>query len=141
MIPAPHSRRLTGWLLDAYPVYDGMAIWILDDEGIRCRLIDPYRPSFYLAGSSTDLAVAGRLLTGQRISYRMNHVQRRELWSADTIPVCDMSIMQPTRFHEAVKVLTAQLSQLRFYHVDVALPQGSSWDERHDLRLPALRTS
>lgn len=58
------SRRLTGWLLDAYPVHDGMAIWILGDEGIRRRLVDPYRPSFYLAGSSTDLAAAWRLLTG-----------------------------------------------------------------------------
>lgn len=54
------SHRLAGWLLDAYPVHDGMALWILDDEGIRCRLLDPYRPSFYLAGSSIDLAVAGR---------------------------------------------------------------------------------
>ncbi|MEQ1795263.1 MAG: hypothetical protein ABL970_13860 [Nitrospira sp.] len=29
-----------------------LAIWILGDEGLRCRLIDPYLPSFYLAGPS-----------------------------------------------------------------------------------------
>jgi len=105
-----------------------MAIWILDDEGSRCRVVDPYRPSFYLAGASADLARAWRLLTDQRISYRVNHVRRRELWSADTIPVCEVSIQQPTRFHEAVKRLTTAIPQLRFYHADVALPQRYFYD-------------
>ncbi|MBX9658380.1 MAG: hypothetical protein K2X00_07415 [Nitrospiraceae bacterium] len=122
------SHRLAGWLLDAYPVHAGMAIWILDDEGIRCRLVDPYRPSFYLAGSSADLAVAWRLLTSQRISFQVNCVQRRELWSADTIPVCDVSILQPTRFHEAVKQLMAGVPELHFYHADVGLPQRYFYD-------------
>lgn len=122
----PH--RLAGWLLDAYPVHDGMAIWILDDEGIRWRVVDPYRPSFYLAGTSADLAVAWRLLTAQRIVYRVTRVQRRELWSADTIPVCDVSILQPTRFHEAVKRLMTDVPQLRFYQADIALPQRYFYD-------------
>lgn len=122
----PH--RLAGWLLDAYPVHDGMAIWILDDEGIRWRVVDPYRPSFYLAGASADLAVAWRLLTAQRIVYRVTRVQRRELWSADTIPVCDVSILQPTRFHEAVKRLMTDVPQLRFYQADIALPQRYFYD-------------
>jgi len=128
MMSGPLSRRLTGWLLDAYPVHDGMAIWILDDEGIRCRLVDPYRPSFYLAGSSADLAVAWRLLASRRISYRMSHVQRRELWSADTIPVCEVWILQPTRFQEAVTRLIADVPQLRFYHADIALSQRYFYD-------------
>ncbi len=128
MMSGPLSRRLTGWLLDAYPVYDGMAIWILGDEGIRCRLVDPYRPSFYLAGSSGDLTSASCLLTRRQILHQMHRVQRRELWEADTIPVSEVSILQPIRFHEAVKVLTAQLPQLRFYHVDVALPQRYFYD-------------
>lgn len=122
----PH--RLAGWLLDAYPVHDGMAIWILDDEGIRWRVVDPYRPSFYLAGASADLAVAWRLLTAQRIVYRVTRVQRRELWSADTIPVCDVSILQPTRFYEAVKRLMTDVPQLRFYQADIALPQRYFYD-------------
>lgn len=128
MLSGPLSHRLTGWLLDVYPVQEGMAIWILDDEGVRRRLVDPYHPSFYLAGSSADLALAGRLLTGRRISCRVNHVHRRELWSADQVPVCEVSILQPTRFHDAVKVLLVQAPQLRFYHVDVALPQRYFYD-------------
>lgn len=128
MISAPRSRHLTGWLLDTYPVHDGMAVWILDDEGLRCRFIDSYLPSFYLAGSSADLTVASRLLASRQIVHRVNHVQRRELWEVDTISVCEVSVLRPTRFHDAVKLLTAQLPQLRFYHVDVALPQRYFYD-------------
>ena len=58
----------------------------------------------------------------------MNRIQRRELWSADTIPVCEVSILQPTRFHEAVKRLMTDVPQLRFYHADIALPQRYFYD-------------
>ena len=39
--PALSHTRLTGWLLDVYPDRTGMAVWFLDDEGRRFRLLDP----------------------------------------------------------------------------------------------------
>ena len=50
----PLSHHLTGWLLDAYPVHVGMAVWFLADDGLRHRLIDPYAPAFYVAGVRAD---------------------------------------------------------------------------------------
>ncbi|HXX76199.1 MAG TPA: DNA polymerase domain-containing protein [Nitrospiraceae bacterium] len=123
-------HHLTGWLLDVYPVHDGMAIWLLDDEGSRRRLVDPYEPAFYLAGRHTDIALATHLLTERHIVHRCRAVERRELWDADTIPVSEISIVQPTRFQEAVKLVMESAPHLRFYEADVPLPQLYFYD-RH----------
>lgn len=105
-----------------------MALWVLDDTGIRRRLVDPYAPAFYLAGLADDLAQAIRLLTRQQILHRCRTVLRRELWDADTIPVLEVAILQPTRFQQAVTRLMARIPQLRFYQADVALPQLYFYD-------------
>lgn len=120
--------HLTGWLLDVYPVHDGMAVWLFDDEGSRRRLVDPYEPAFYLAGCHTDIALAARLLTERHIAHRCRAVERRELWDADTIPVCEITIVQPTRFQEAVRLVMGSAPHLRFYQADVALPQLYFYD-------------
>jgi len=107
-----------------------MAVWLLADDGIRHRLIDPYAPAFYVAGLRTDFTRAVRVLTQCHIPHRHGIVQRRELWDADTIPVCEIAIVHPTQFHHAVSLLMEAMPQLRFYQADVALPQLYLYDRR-----------
>jgi len=126
----PLFHHLTGWLLDAYPVHVGMAVWFLADNGVRHRLIDPYTPSFYLAGTSAGFTQATRLLTLHHIAHRHDMVQRRELWDADTIPVCEVVIIHPPQFQQAVKLVMESVPHLRLYQADVALPQLYFYDRR-----------
>jgi hypothetical protein len=126
----PLFHHLTGWLLDAYPVHVGMAVWFLADNGVRHRLIDPYAPAFYLAGTSAGFTQATRLLTQHHIVHRHGMVQRRELWDADTIPVCEVVIIHPTQFQQAVKLVMESVPHLRLYQADVALPQLYFYDRR-----------
>jgi len=126
----PLFHHLTGWLLDAYPVHVGMAVWLLADNGVRHRLIDPYAPAFYLAGTSAGFTQATRLLTQHHIVHRHGMVQRRELWDADTIPVCEVVIIHPTQFQQAVKLVMESVPHLRLYQADVALPQLYFYDRR-----------
>jgi DNA polymerase-2 len=128
MMPGLPSRRLTGWLLDAYPVQAGMAVWGIDDEGGRHRLIDPYAPAFYLAGPPADLSLAVRLLRRHAIACRTRTVHRRELWETDQMPVLEVAICEPTRFRSAVGLVMQHAPVLRAYHVDVALPQLYFYD-------------
>lgn len=44
----------TGWLFDLYPRGDRMVLWFITDEGRRLRLLDPFAPSFYVAGFADD---------------------------------------------------------------------------------------
>ena len=127
MTPLHH---LTGWLLDVYPVHAGMAVWLLADNGGRHGLIDPYEPAFYVAGLHADFTLAVRFLAERRIAHRHRIIQRRELWDADTIPVCEIAIRHPTQFHRAVSFLMKAMPQLRFYQADVALPQLYFYDRR-----------
>jgi DNA polymerase II len=124
------SHHLTGWLLDTYPVYVGMAVWLLADNGVRHRLIDPYAPAFYLAGAHTDCTIATRLLTRHHIAHRSRMVPRRELWDVDTMLVCEVAIVHPTQFHDAVMLVMKSVPHLRFYQADVALPQLYFYDRR-----------
>ncbi|HEY5627864.1 MAG TPA: hypothetical protein VIR79_07950, partial [Nitrospira sp.] len=126
----PLSHHLTGWLLDAYPVHVGMAVWFLADDGLRHRLIDPYAPAFYVAGVRADFTRAASLLQQRHIAHRSRVIQRRELWDADTIPVCELAIRHPTRFQEAVALIMDAMPRLRFYQADVALPQLYFYDRR-----------
>ncbi len=119
----PLCHHLTGWLLDVYPVFAGMALWVLDDDGTRRRLIDHFEPVFYLAGPSTDIACAMGLLGRHGIAHRHRRVLRRELWNVDAISVCEVAIVHPTDFLRGVRLLLEALPQLRFYQTDVALPQ------------------
>lgn len=128
MTSALHSRHLTGWLLDVYPVQAGMVVWGLDDRGGRHRLVDPYAPAFYLAGPSSDLALAVRLLARHKIAHQSRIVHRRELWETEQIPVLEVAVTDPTRFQFAVALVMKQAPHLRFYHADVALPQLYFYD-------------
>lgn len=123
-------HHLTGWLLDAYPVHAGMAVWLLADDGARHRLLDPYAPAFYLAGTQADIALAARVLTQRRIPHRRRTVHRRELWDAETVPVCEIAVIHPTGFQEAVRLVMEAVPRLRFYQADVALPQLYFYDRR-----------
>ena len=47
---------MRGWLLDLYPTPAGMALWVIDPEQRRTRLLDPgYTPCFYLGGAHAAL--------------------------------------------------------------------------------------
>jgi len=124
----PLLHHLTGWLLDAYPVHAGMALWLHGDDGTRRRLIDPYAPAFYLAGAPSDLTQASRLLNQRRISHHCRSVERRELWGADAVQVREVAIAQPARFQEAVRLIMNAVPRLRFYQADVPLSQLYFYD-------------
>ncbi|MFA5364665.1 MAG: DNA polymerase domain-containing protein [Candidatus Bathyarchaeia archaeon] len=52
-------NRVRGWLFDVYPSTDGqMNVWIICEDGKRIRLVDNFKPRFYVstkAGTLTEL--------------------------------------------------------------------------------------
>ena len=40
--------KISGWFFDAYPVHNGMIVWILDDNGQAHSCFHPFHPAFYL---------------------------------------------------------------------------------------------
>lgn len=126
--PARSHNRLTGWLLDVYPDRAGMAVWLLTDEGHRLRLLDPYRPAFYLTGPRSDLLAALRTLRRSPVTIR--RVERREIDMNDTMPVTEIAVHQPIAFTALVRSLIRRFESLQFYQADVSLPQLYFYDRR-----------
>jgi DNA polymerase-2 len=100
-----------------------MVVWLLDDEGRRVRLLDPFHPAFYVAGPPTALDTALRALQRCRDAPTTRRVERRELGALAPISVLEVAVHQPIRFPSLIHMLLRQFDQLRFYHVDVPLPQ------------------
>src|SRR5438046_53470 len=121
--PARLPTCLRGWLLDVYADRAGMAVWLLEEDGRRLRLLDPFRPTFYLAGPRHALDAALRALPRRGCPLTTSRVERRELGSPDPIPVLEVAVHQPSQFLTLTRWLIQQCDQAQFYHVDVPLPQ------------------
>ncbi|HKW87091.1 MAG TPA: hypothetical protein VJM82_08470, partial [Nitrospiraceae bacterium] len=105
-----------------------MAVWFLDEEGHRLRLLDPYHPAFYLTGPPSALTAALRTLRNTQVRIRL--VERRELGMRDTMPVTEVAVCQPVTFTILVRSLIRQFEPLQFYQADVSLPQLYFYDRQ-----------
>jgi DNA polymerase-2 len=105
-----------------------MAVWLLTDEGRRLRLLDPYRPAFYLTGPRSDLTAALRTL--RRAPVAIRRAERREIDARDTIPVTEVAVHQPVAFAPLIRSLIRRFDSLRFYQADVSLPQLYFYDRQ-----------
>jgi hypothetical protein len=51
--------KLRGWIFDVYPSIDGqMNVWLIVENGKRVKIIDSFKPRFYVStrkGASTEL--------------------------------------------------------------------------------------
>ncbi|MBM4134945.1 MAG: hypothetical protein FJ245_14415 [Nitrospira sp.] len=127
--PGNRTNRLTGWLLDVYPDRAGMVLWFLDDEGRRLRLVDPFQPCFYAAGSPALLAGLNTDLRGAAWPLDIARVERCELGAPEPVPVLAVAVRQPSVFDPLVRRLISVFPQARFYHVDVPLAQRYFYDK------------
>ena len=39
---------MKGWLFDAYPVEQGITLWVIDAEGRMHTFLDPWEPRFFV---------------------------------------------------------------------------------------------
>src|SRR5437773_9069777 len=99
-----------------------MAVWLLDEDGRRVRLLDPFRPAFYLAGPRHALDAALRALPRRGCPLTTSRVERRELGSPDPIPVLEVAVHQPSQFLTLTRWLIQQCDQAQVYLVFVPRP-------------------
>ncbi len=73
------TRDVYGWLFDVYPQSDGVAVWIIDDEGVAHKFRDYLHPSFFVYGSATELHRVCEWLVKSRLSIRIKRADRYDL--------------------------------------------------------------
>ncbi len=121
-IPRQGEMVLTGWLFDAYPAGDGMAVWLIGEDGRPHRLTVPFAPIFYAAGPERLLVRLPAHLATLGIAAETTMTAREELFSGATLPVLQIAVRSPRAFPAAVRSV-ARISGLSPFDCDLGIPQ------------------
>lgn len=121
-------ETVEGWVFDAYPEEAGMRVWLVESDGGRRCVLDPWRPAFHVGGDGAQLKRALRLL--MRLPYRagMRWVEKRELFLDRTLRVLEVRVPALER-DGLVRRLAAE--ELPLYDADMHLAQAWHYERGH----------
>ena len=88
------TRRLEGWIFDAYPEPGGMRVWVLDRGGAHHAFLDPWKSRFYI-GADDGGRRASLLLSRTEHPVDCRLVERLELFSGEALPVLEVRVPPP----------------------------------------------
>jgi len=109
---------IDGWLFDVYPAAEGMVVWVVDRDSRSHRLIVPYQPGMFIAGSLRAIDQVERALRPLGIPVTIRPAVQRELMSGAEVAVFRVSVGNPLLFSPAAKRLT-RLPGLTLYNCDI----------------------
>jgi DNA polymerase-2 len=111
-----------GWLLDLYTdPGQGVALWLLDEDGSRRRLRQPFPISFYAAGAPGRLRELWRYLQAQRIQVKLGREERSELGAAESLSVLSIQVQQAAEQPPLFTRLSRAFPELTFYDADLQI--------------------
>jgi DNA polymerase II len=111
-----------GWLLDLYAdLKEGITLWLLEDNGRRCRLHQSFPVTFYAAGPTERLRTLWCYLRSQPLPVKLRRTERRELAAAQPLTVLEVQIAQvvaqPRLFSQAAQAFP----DLAFFDADLPI--------------------
>ncbi|MDD5629690.1 MAG: DNA polymerase domain-containing protein [Elusimicrobia bacterium] len=119
------TRRLEGWIFDAYPEPEGMRVWVIDGRGEHHDFLDAWSPCFYISGGKAELAAALSFLRGRPFPVSVRPVERRELFSGRVLAVLKVRVPSPAYAKLAeplrqagVSLFDADIHPVQAYHYE-----------------------
>lgn len=112
---------LTGWLLDAYPVREGMRVWVIGDDGKRMSGIERWTPVAYVDKRS-DADRIGRWLSAQGVTAEIAVDHKIELMSGVRREVQALRVADAMRFPALMSRALREFPEVPFYNADL-LPE------------------
>jgi DNA polymerase-2 len=112
---------IDGWFFDAYPVANGMAVWILDNDGVARRFFDPFSPAFYLRLDDRDALRLPSL--ARRLPVTLSKAVKVELFSGREWQVEEVRVTDPLHFNRSVSALQKFFPHFAFYNSNIPVPQ------------------
>jgi len=119
---------ITGWLFDLYAINNGLAIWIIDNEGNAHRCFVPFRPSFYLAAHKIREESIYTTMKRKGVAVTISCTEKLELYSGKLMPVLQVSIHNPVHFRRAVKIVENIAPHDALYNTDISVEQLFLYD-------------
>ena len=110
-----------GWLLDLYADgRQGLIVWLLDEDGRRRRLHQPFPVTFYVAGPSARLRALWRYLRDRPLPLRLGRTRRRDLFSG-LLDVMAVEVGNPAYLPRLARQVTGRFPDLTYYDIDIPL--------------------
>ena len=118
----PPALPLRGWIFDTYPTHGGMVVWIVDTEGQSHRLLDPFQPSFYVAGPVAALRQLAAELHRMRLAEPVGMTRRQEFWTGESRSVLELLLLDAERQPALLRHLATPRPGITLYDCDLPLP-------------------
>ncbi|MGH9354446.1 MAG: DNA polymerase domain-containing protein, partial [Terriglobia bacterium] len=120
---------LNGWILDLYPCREGMALWLIEADGKRRRLIDPsFQPCFYVQGRETRLSRLAQALEA-RFPAHCALTERASIWDGQPLRVLRVSVRHLLLFSTLSRFVRRFDVGLRLYNSDLMLAAVYCWEK------------
>ncbi len=119
---------INGWFFDAYPVAGGMAVWILDDDGVAKRFFDPFAPAFHLRLDRRDALRLGALT--RNLPVTLGTALKTELFSGQEWQVEEVRVQDPLQFNRCVSALQKFFPHFAFYNSNIPVAQMYLYDRQ-----------
>ncbi len=113
---------LSGWLIDLYEdPADGLAVWLLGDDGRRRRLRQAFPLTFYASGAEARLKTLEGFLAQRFPAARVSRGERRDVFARQDIPVVAVEVARPADVPGVFRPLERAFPDLNFADVDLQL--------------------
>jgi DNA polymerase elongation subunit (family B) len=122
--------NIHGWFFDAYPIRNGMTVWIIDDQCRAHSFFDPFHPSFYLRLSSQDVQKIPGLVQRLRLPAVVGKERKLELFSNKELEVTKITIPDPLQFNRCVWSLQKYFPHYAFYNSNIPVAQMYLYDRQ-----------
>ncbi len=116
-------NRINGWIFDVYADPEGMAVWVIDREGIAHCLHDALSPSFFVYGSKADLHEVCLMLNSAHLPVRLRRAERHDLFLRRDLILLEVQVMCPHLFAAIFSRVRAFKPALTYYNADLAPAQ------------------
>ncbi|MCB4757537.1 MAG: hypothetical protein LHV69_11000, partial [Elusimicrobia bacterium] len=91
---------MKGWILDVYPVPQGLCVWMLDDAGRAFSFLDEWSPLFYLKStndlySSHFIDSLEKILSSHQVQAVSRWVEKKDFFTNGRRVVLEVRMAQP----------------------------------------------
>jgi DNA polymerase elongation subunit (family B) len=116
------------WLFDAYPVADGMAVWLLDEQGRARRRVEPFRPSIYVREPAAGAPSLWRTL--RRWDVEPREAERIEFSSGRPVRVWQVQAPSPMGYLRLSRALQKLQDEVELFNADLPPAQMFFYERR-----------
>jgi len=115
-------RERSGWLLSVYPdEIDGAVLWLLGDDGVRHRLIQPFKTTFYISGEGRRLRAIRKDLQNHKSPPKTALLTRQDLYQG-MLPVLMIQVDNPIAQEKLFYRMKKTYKWVRYFDAKIPFP-------------------